>query len=514
VPRPRSDMRKIREVLRLSFGEGLSRRRVAAATGVPVMTASGYVRRATAAGLGWPLPETLDDDEALEAALFPPTAPSSVARPEPDFNYVHAELKKRAVTLMLLWIEYRETHPDGYGYSQFCALYRAWRRHVDVVMRQSHRGGEKLFVDFPGMTIPIYDRRSGEVSMRAELFVAVLGASSYLYAEAFPSQELVWWVTGHVHAFEFLGGCPAICVCDNLKAGVTRSHRYEPEVNRTFSEMAAHYSVAVIPARAYKPRDKAKAEAGVLLAERWIIARLRHHRFYSLGEANAEIATLVALINNRPFKKIDGSRASLFAELDKPALRPLPAHRYSYGQWAKKTVNIDYHVEVDRHYYSVPYRLVHQVVWARTAAMTVEIFHNSKRVAVHVRSQHRFGHTTDKAHMPESHRRHAEWTPSRIIAWAERTGPSTAALVEGILARRAHPEQGFRSALGIIRLGNRYGDARVEAAAARALHLGAFSYRSVESILKNGLDRQPLPEVRATRPHPRHRNVRGATYYH
>ena len=254
MPRPRCDMRKIREVLRLTFGEGMSRRQVAAATGVPVMTASGYIRRATLAGLSWPLPDDLDD-VALESALFPPTAPSSVARAQPDFAYVHAELKKKAVTLMLLWIEYREEHPDGYGYSQFCEGYRSWRRKVDVVMRQSHRAGEKLFVDFPGMTIPIYDAKTGEVAMRAELFVAVLGASSYLYAEAFPSQALIWWVAAHVHTFEFLGGCPAICVCDNLKSGVTRPHRYEPEVNRTFAEMAAHYSVAVIPTRSYKPRD-------------------------------------------------------------------------------------------------------------------------------------------------------------------------------------------------------------------------------------------------------------------
>jgi transposase len=512
VPRPRSDMRKIREVLRLTFGEGLSRRRVAAASGVPVMTVSGYVRRATAAGLGWPLPEGLDD-VALEAALFPPTAPSSVARAQPDFAYAHAELKKKAVTLMLLWVEYREEHPDGYGYSQFCEGYRAWRRKVDVVMRQSHKAGEKLFVDFPGMTVPIYDGQTGEVAMRAELFVAVMGASSYLYAEAFASQELASWMTAHVHTFEFLGGCPAVCVPDNLKAGVTRAHRYEPELNRTFAEMAAHYSVAVIPARPYKPRDKAKAEAGVLLAERWIIARLRHHRFYSLAEANAEIERLVEAINHRPFKKMAASRASLFAEIDRPALKPLPAQRYSYGEWAQKTVNIDYHLEVDHHYYSVPYRLVHERLWTKMSATTVEIFHHSKRVAAHVRSRRRYGHTTDPAHMPESHRRHAQWTPSRILAWAKKTGPSTAALIEGILARRAHPEQGFRSALGIIRLGSRYGEDRLEAAAARALHLGAYSYRSVESILKAGLDRQPLPTVTPSRPHPHHRNVRGATYY-
>ena len=311
MPRPRVAMRNIREVLRLTFGEGLSRRQVSASSGVPLTTVSDYVARAVLAGLGWPLPEGLDDD-GLERLLYPPVPSSAAARPLPEWSYVHRELRRKNVTLQLLWLEYREQHPDGYGYSQFCNLYRAWARQVDVVMRQVHRAGEKLFVDFPGDTIPIWDRQTGEVLLRAELFVAVAGASSYLYAEAFPSQELLYWVTGHVHAFEFMGGCPAIVVCDNLRSGVTRPHRYEPDVNATYAEMAAHYGMAVIPARAYKPRDKAKAESGVLLAERWIIARLRDRRFFSVAEANAAIAGCVTEINARPFQKMDGSRQSLF----------------------------------------------------------------------------------------------------------------------------------------------------------------------------------------------------------
>ena len=343
MPRPRSAMRQIREVLRLTFGERLSRRQVSAATGVAQTTVCDYVGRARAAGVGWPLPADLDD-EGLERLLYPPAAPSRAARPAPDWGYVHRELRRKGVTLQLLWLEYRQAHPDGYGYSQFCNLYRAWAQQVDVVMRQVHRAGEKLFVDFPGDKIPIYSRETGEVGLEAELFVAVAGASSYLYAEAFPSQELLYWVTGHVHAFEFLGGCPQIVVCDNLRSGVTRPHRYEPEVNLTFAEMAAHYGVAVIPARAYKPRDKAKAESGVLIAERWIIARLRNRRFCSLGEANAAIGECVAEINARPFKKLDGSRASLFESLERPALRPLPARRYEYATWRTARVNIDYHL--------------------------------------------------------------------------------------------------------------------------------------------------------------------------
>ena len=513
MPRPRVDMRKIREVLRLTFAEGLSRRQVGAAAGVPFTTVSDYVARAVAAGVSWPLPDGLDDAE-LEALLYPPALPSVVARPAPDFDRVHRELRRKNVTLQLLWLEYREAHPDGYGYSQFANLYRRWRGGIDVTMRQVHTAGEKLFVDFPGDTVPVFDRATGEISLRAELFVAVAGASNWLYAEAFPSQGLLYWVTAHVHCFEAMGGCPGIVVCDNLRSGVSRPDRYEPEVNPTFAEMAAHYGVAIIPARAYKPRDKAKAESGVLIAERWIIARLRDRKFYSLGEANAAVAACAAEINARPFQKLDGTRQLLFEQAGRPALRPLPATRYEFAAWHKARVNIDYHVVVDKHYYSVPHQLARQQVDVRLSAATVEIFRSSRRVASHPRSHVRHGHTTDPAHMPESHRRHAEWTPSRITDWAGKTGPSTAALVAAILASRPHPEQGYRAALGIIRLAGRYGEHRAEAACARALALRSYSYRSVESILRTGLDRQPLPgDTPRLRPHPAHPNVRGPGYY-
>ena len=512
MPRPRVAMRKIRDVLRLTFAEGLSRRQVGMSLDIPFTTVSDHVRRAKMAGLSWPLPDGIDD-RALEELLFPPVAPSSVSRPAPDWAYVHRELRKKGVTLQLLWFEYREIHPDGLGYSQFANLYRLWRGHVDVVMRQSHRAGEKLFVDFAGQTIPIYDRRSGDVVLRAELFVAVSGASSYLYAEALASQELMSWVTGHTHAFAFMGGCHEIVVCDNLRSGVTRPHRYEPDVNATYQEMAAHYGVAIIPTRTYRPRDKAKVEAGVLLAERWILARLRKQRFYSLSEANVAIGTCVEVINDRPFKKMAGSRRQLFEQVDRPALRPLPSEPYEFATWRHAKVNIDYHIESDHHYYSVPYQLVGQVVDVRLAAGTVEVFFNNRRIASHLRSNERHRHTTAPAHMPESHRRHAKWTPSRIISWAAVTGPATAKLVSEILASRPHPEQGFRSALGIIRLADRYSPVRVEAACTRALRIRSYSYRSVESILTHGLDRQPLPESQAPRTHPQHHNVRGSTYY-
>ena len=513
MPRPHISMRKIRDVLRLSLQEGLSLRQVAASVQMPFTTVADHVRRARAAGLSWPLPDDLDDD-ALEARLFASAAPPAEPRPLPEWQKIHVELRRPGVTLMLLWLEYRETFPDGYAYSQFCAHYRRWQRHIDVVMRQEHKAGEKLFVDFPGQRIPIYDDATGAVVLEAELFVAVLGASSYLYAEALASQELMHWVSGHVHAFEALGACPAIVVCDNLRSGVTRPHRYEPDVNATYSEMAAHYGVAIVPARSYRPRDKAKVEAGVLLAERWIMARLRNERFASLGEANVEIARLVEWVNERPFKKLAGSRRSLFEALDRPALRPLPATRYEFATWRRAKVNIDYHVEVraDRHYYSVPYRLVGETLDVRLSAAAVELFHRHRRVASHVRS-HTPGYSTEPAHMPESHRRHAAWTPGRIVAWAAKTGPATAKLAEAILAARPHPEQGFRSCLGIVRLGQRYGADRLEAACERALAVRAHSYRSVESILRAGLDRQPLPAERPARTHPSHDNLRGPDYY-
>ena len=513
MPRPHISMRKIRDVLRLSLGEGLSLRQVAVSLGVPFTTAGEHVRRAKAAGISWPLPDTLDDD-ALEALLFAAPAPPAGDRPVPDWPRIHRELCRPHVTLMLVWVEYKEAHPDGYAYSQFCELYRRWHRHLDVVMRQHHKAGEKLFVDFPGRKIPIYDANSAEVSFTAELFVATLGCSGYLYAEAVRSQELVHWVGAHVAALEFFGGSPAICVCDNLRAGVTRAHRYEPDVNATYQEMAAHYSMAIIPTRSYKPRDKAKAEGGVLLVERWIMARLRNRRFTSVEEANAAISELVAWINDRPFKRLAGSRRSLFVEVDRPQLRPLPESRYEFATWRRAKVGLDYHIEVrkEQHFYSVPYRLVGEHVDVRTSAAVVEVFHRHRRVASHPR---RFtsGYSTDPAHMPESHRRHAEWTPGRIVAWAQKTGPAAAKLVEAIMATRPHPEQGYRSCLGIIRLADRYSPERLEAACVRALALRSFTYRSVESILRSGLDQKALPQEGPGPSHPDHPNVRGPDYY-
>lgn len=513
MPRPRLAVRKVREVLRLAQGQGLSIRQIGASLGLARSTIADHLRRAEQAGVSWPLPDDLDD-ATLEALLFPTPPPPPAGRPLPDWKAVHGELRRKGVTLMLLWLEYRETHPDGYGYSQFCHRYRLFNSTVDVVMRQEHRAGEKCFVDFPGQRIPIYDAKTGAVDFEGELFVAVLGASNYLYAEAVRSQRLPSWIGAHVHAFSFFGGVSELVVCDNLRSGVTKSHRYEPDVNATYEEMAAHYGTAILPTRTYKPRDKAKVEAGVLLAERWILARLRNRRFSSLHEANLAIAELVQWINDRPFKKLPGTRRSLFEELERPALKALPHRPYVFAAWKLgRKIHPDYHVENDDHYYSVPHTLVGRRVDVRATAQVVEIFCAHERVASHVRSYKKGGYTTLPAHMPESHRRQAEWTPQRLVAWAKHTGPATAELVDAIMASRHHPEQGFRSCFGIMRLANQHGIERMEAAATRALQARALSYKSVESILRHKLDAQPLPAPRITRPHPTHDNLRGPSYY-
>jgi len=507
----RLSMRKIREILRICWGGGLSARQAATSCGVGRTTIKEYLDRAERAGLSWPLPEDLDD-AALENRLFLSSIPLDAERRNmPSFDYIRKELTRKHVTLQLLWHEYKEKIPEGYEYSRFCLRYRAWLKTLDVALRQDYKAGEKLFVDFAGDTIPIHDPKTGTVAP-AYLFVAALGASNYTYAEAVSHQDLPSWISLHVHTFEFMGAVPMITVPDNPKVGVTHPCRYEPDLNPTYQDMAAHYDTAVVPARVKKPKDKAKVESAVLIAERWIIAALRNRTFFDIEELNKAIREKLEEFNARPLQKLKVSRRHLFDAIDRPAMKPLPERRYEYAQWEKHKVNIDYHVEVDHHYYSVPYQLKGEAVDARITASTVEILLKGKRIASHARSSLPGRHTTLSAHMPESHKRYLEWTPSRIIKWAEKTGPSTASLVKEIMERRPHPEQGFRSALGVIRLGRRYGEERLEAACNRALFMKAYSYRSVESILKNNLDGKELPE-RLSRPSVAHENIRGGSYY-
>jgi transposase len=392
-------------------------------------------------------------------------------------------------------------------------LYQRWRKKLDVVMRQEHKAGEKAFIDWAGSTIPIYDRVTG-VAWQASLFVATLGASSYTWAEATRDQQMESWLRAHIHAFDYWGGVPALAVPDNTKTGVSKAHRYDPDVNPTYHNFAVHYGFGVLPARPYKPRDKAVVESAVQVAQRWIIAALRHRKFFSLEEANQAIRELLHRLNHRPFRKRDGSRASVFESLDKPALKPLPSESFDMSQWSRARVNIDYHVAFDANLYSVPYNLVHEVVEIRSTPATVEILHQGTRVASHPRSRGRGQAVTNHEHRPKSHQAHLEWTPSRMVHWAQTIGPYTAQLFERMMADKPHPEMGYRGCLGVIRLAGKYSHARMEAAAERALLTGACRYRSIESILKNSLDQQPLPSSSAPpAPPPPHDNIRGAEYF-
>jgi len=508
-------MRKIKEVLRLKFDRGLSNRQIAATCGIGRPTVGEYLRRASEAGLGWPLPPALDD-AALERQLFPPPpdVPAS-QRGIPHWPEVHRELKSPGVTLFLLWQEYRAAHAEGYQYSWFCDHYRRWQGKLDVVMRQDHRAGEKLFVDYAGQTVPIIDRASGEIRA-AQIFVAVLGASSYTYAEATWSQSLPNWIGSHVRCLAFIGGVPELVVPDNLRSGVSKAHRYEPDINPTYQEMAAHYGLAVMPARVRRPRDKAKAEVAVQVVERWILAALRHRQLFSLGELNSAIRELLTALNNRPFRKLPGCRREHFEQWDRPALQPLPATEYEYAEWKQARVHIDYHVAVDGHYYSVPYTLIKQAVDVRLTTGTVECFYRGQRVASHRRSVEKGRHTTVSCHMPEAHRQAGEWSPARLASWASQTGPATEALIRKVLGSRAHPQQAYRSCLGILRLGKTYGEDRLEAACQRAITLGTCRYKSVESILRHRLEDKPLEaqqEMELALPDG-HDNIRGPAYYH
>jgi transposase len=505
-------MRKIREVLRLTHELGLSVREVRAATGVGKTAVGEYVNRAKVIGITWPIPPEIDD-AGLERLLFTPAgfhegSPKSL----PDWAKVHEELKRRGVTLMMLWEEYRAAYVDGHGYSRFCALYGEWRKRLSPTMRQTHVAGDKLFVDWAGDTVPIIDAMTGEVH-EAHLFVAVLGASSYTYAEARWSETLPDWIGAHVNALDFIGGVPKALVPDNLKAGITKPSRYEPGVNRTYQDLADHYGFIVLPARVRRPRDKAKVEAAVGIVSRFMRGKLRNRRFFSLIELNDAVRECVAKINAKVMKLLKQSRNDLFATLDRPALNELPRERYQYAEWKRCTVAPDYHVEVDNHYYSVPFTLLRETVDARFTEGTVEVFHNGKRIASHLRSRLAHNHTTIPEHMPSSHRRYAEWSPARLVREAEKIGPATVALFAAIMKAKPHPEQGFRSCLGILSLMKSYGAERIEAAARRGNDIGATTYGSIKSILQNGLDRafnQNTPE-----PSPiRHANIRGRGYYH
>jgi transposase len=512
MPRERASMRKIREVLRLRWAQGLSYRQIATSCCLGVGTAQEYVRRAGEAGLTWPLPAELTD-AALEVRLFPPPPPVPGAeRPVPDWGGVDRELRRKGVTLLLLWEEYRASQPLAFGYSRFCQLYQEWKGAAEPRMRQVHPAGEKLFVDYAGVTAPVVDRQTGEHRL-AQIFVATLGASSYTYAEATWSQTLPDWIASHVRALTFFGGVPELIVPDNLRSGVTSACFYEPELNRTYAELAEYYGTAILPTRVRRPRDKSKVENGVQQVERWVLAPLRHQSFFSLPTLNTALQRQLQGLNTRAAPGLPAPRQELFTTLDRPALRPLPAQPYEVTLWLKARVHLDYHVQVDDHYYSVPSELVRQEIEVRLTANTVEVFQRGERVASHRRSDRKFGFTTLLEHMPPGHRAFAERDGEWLLQQARRIGPQTEALFQALCAARAHPAQGYRACLGLLRLAEVHSAERLERACHRALRTGGLSYRSVQAILKHRLEDTLEPEPLGPTEPQHHANLRGADYY-
>ncbi len=511
---PRLSMHKTREILRQKWALGRSHREVARSLGVSVGTVSATLGRAGASGLSkWAEIEGLSESD-LEARLHGPSRPGT--RPRPDPVWIHTERQRKGVTLELLHHEYLEQYPGGYRYTQFCEHYRRWCKKRRLSMRQVHRAGEKLFVDYAGHKPTVVDPLTGEVR-EVELFVAAFGASSFTYAEATETQRVADFIASHSRALAYFGGVPELVIPDQLKSGVTRACRYEPGLQRSYEEWSRHYGTTILPARPRKPRDKAKVEVAVQVAERWILARIRNETFFSLGELNRRIAELLEELNARIMRAYGQSRRERFEALDRPALRPLPRESFELAEWKHAKVNLDYHVEFERHFYSVPYPLVHERVELRSTATSLEVFHKGQRVALHRRPGYVApgGYSTVPSHMPKSHQKHLAWTPTRLIAWGQSVGPKTAELIEAILQDRPHPEQGYRSCLGILRLAKQYGPERLEAACTRAVLVRARSYRHVQSILKNGLDRIAPPKSPTDSPRLplTHGNVRGGDYY-
>jgi len=512
-------MRKIHAVLRLFHEAGLSQRAIARSLNIGHGTVANYLNRATHKGLSWPLPPELDE-RALELALYPESADALAQRKfaEPDFAALYIDLKTVGMTKQLAWEEYRQVHGEnGYSYSQFCHRYRTWLGRQRRSMRQTHIAGEKVFVDYCGPTVPIVNASDGSF-INAQIFVAVLGASNYTFACAHASQKESDWIDAHTRAAKFFGGWSTLTIPDNLKSGVTKTDRYVPVLNASYEQWADHYRTAIIPARPYKPKDKSKAENGVLVVERWILARLRKHTFFSLGELNEAIAKLLIELNNRSFKKLPGSRRSLFEQIEQTKLIPLPSQSYEYQHVKNARVHIDYHIEYDRHYYSVPHMLVGVQVEVRVSAKIINVYNGGKRIACHVRSTQQYGHSTLKEHMPEAHQRHADWTPERFEQWALDIGHATHSVVVQMLKAKRHPQQSFRSAQSLLSLAKKYDRVRLENACARAQQIGSPTRTSVQSILKKGLDRLSAQEEAATEKKDQHlqqhENIRGAKYFH
>ena len=507
MPQERLPVRKIREVIRLHHEAGLSNRAIARVCKVSNSTVGEYLERAEKAGLDWPLPEELSEDD-LYRRLFPEKGDAKgAARPMPNWEDMHRELSKRGVTLRLLWKEYREKHPDGYGYTQFREHYQRWNKSHTNTMRLPRKAGEEMEVDYAGMTVPITNPETGEIS-QAQVFVATLPASNYTYAEIQPTQQLQHWLGGHVRAFAFIGGVPKTICPDNLKSGVKTPNRYEPELNPSYQELAEHYQVAVLPARVRKPRDKAHVENSVQNVERWVLAPLRNRTFFSIGEANRAIAPLIQALNQREMAHLGKSRQQLFEELDQPALHHLPERPFEFATWKNAKVNIDYHIAFEGHYYSVPHHLVRQEVRIRATESLVAIFHHGQQVAIHPHSLAQGRFSTRPDHMPANHRFVLNADGDWFQREARKIGSHTAAYITALLKSRRYPQHAYRACLGILNLARKHPHTRFETACQTLLEADLLSYRDVKSELER-LVAANTPEP----PLPAHENVRGNNYY-
>lgn len=504
----RKTMRRIKEVLRHWHDCKVSQQGISKICQISRSTVGDYINRFTKSGLSWPLPAGVTDDD-LERALFVQSEGNRKYKDELNYAYLLMELKKPNMTKEVLWDEYKQSNAQGYNYSHFCTLIRQHQRNLQYSMRQEHKAGEKGFLDF-GEGLKLLNPETGEL-VTTQLYVFVWGASNYTWARAILNQELPSWIDVNTRALEHFGCCPKVEVPDNLKAAVSKACRYEPDLNPTYADFAKHYGMVIMPARPYKPKDKAKVENGVKLAKRWILARLRNQIFTSLFEMNKAIGELLVVFNDRPLRKINKSRKELFELLDRPHALPLPLNRYEYAEWKHAKVNVNYHVNYDRHDYSVPYTLIGKSIEIRATQSVVEIYKNSQRICAHQRSERAYGYTTVADHMPPSHQKYLEWTPQRILEWAEKYGDAVKRLVEKIMASRSHPEQAFKSCLGIIRLEKNYSALRLNAACQRALDYRAYSYRAITNILSKNLDQhvsESDPKKTLT-----HENIRGADYY-
>lgn len=510
MPRKRLSMHKIKELLRLKFALNLSTRQISSSLAISVGSTQDYLARARIAGISWPMCEEISDQD-IEDLLFPSSSGSKIDhKPLPDWHLIECALKQKGVTLRLLWEEYRLIYSNGLGYSHFCKHYCDFKQTIDPRMRQSHKAGEKLFVDYSGVTLPLTNRTTGAIS-NVQVFVATMGASSYTYAEAILTQSIPDWISSHIRAFEFFGGVPQILVCDNLRSGVTHSCLYEPNIQRTYEELGRHYSIAIVPARVRKPRDKAKVEAGVQRIEQRVLARLRNRQFFSVSDMNRAIKPLLEEMNRQPMQGFEHSRLDLFEQLDKPVLRSLPLHRYEIGIWSHARVGTDYHITFDNCHYSVPYYLNSQQVDVRASRNVIEIFYMNERVTSHVRITDKLGCSTLQEHMPEKHKAYSDWTNERMHAWLQEQGGSILSVGEAIFAEQLHPLQAVRSCIGLVRLSENYGSDRLEAACKRALEMSSPCYSTIKAILEKGMDRTSSKEL-VKEPF-QHHNIRGAEYY-